>query len=257
MRLSANLGFLWPDLPLTDRILAAGRAGFRAVELHWPYDTPARDVAAAAQAAGVTVLGLNSPRGNVAAGEFGIACLPGREEEFRDSIALSVQYARQIGAGALHVMAGKPGDLAPEDWQPRLAARLAHAADAAPDLTILMEPLNRSDNPGYAYATLDAADHIRRMADRPNLRLMFDAYHVAMEGQAPADCWHDWRDSIGHVQIAGYPGRAEPRPDRAPLAALFRALSDDGYSGWIGCEYRPFAGTDAGLGWRDRIPALA
>ena len=159
MRLSANLGFLWPDLPLLDRIAAAARAGFQAVELHWPYDVPAGQVRHTADRAGLRVLALNSPRGNVAKGEFGMACLPGREVEFRQTVAQAVGYARALGAGAVHVMAGKPGGAA--GWQDTLTANLRHAADSAPDLTILMEALNTTDNPGYAYATLDQADVIR------------------------------------------------------------------------------------------------
>lgn len=252
MRLSANLGFLWPELPLTERIAAAGRAGFGAVELHWPYDVPAADIRAAADRAGLRILALNSPRGDVAAGEFGMACLAGRGAEFRETVALAVDYARVLGAGAVHVMAGKPAD---DGWRDRLVDSLRQACDAAEGLTVLIEALNTTDNPGYAYATVDAADQIRRAVGRPNLRLMLDAYHEAMGGQDPAATWRRHRPHIGHVQIAGCPGRAEPAPDAAPLLGLFAVLAADGYDGWIGCEYRPAAGTEAGLGWRDRIPA--
>ena len=253
MRLSANLGFLWPELPLCDRIAAAGRAGFRAVELHWPYDTPATEVLRAAEDAQLEILALNSPRGDVAAGDLGLACLPGREAEFRDSIALAFDYARTIRAGAVHVMAGKPGAVPDLAWHPTLISNLRHAADTAGDLTLLLEALNRTDNPGYVYATPDLADVIRSAVDRPNVRLMLDAYHAAMEGQDPAAAWHRHRSVIGHVQIAGFPGRAEPHPDLPPLSGLFAALAADGYGGWVGCEYRPAAGTDAGLGWRARL----
>jgi len=253
MRLSANLGFLWPELPLCDRFAAAARAGFRAVELHWPYDERASTVRRAAEDAGVLILALNSPRGNVAGGEFGMACLPGREREFRDGVAMAFDYARMIGAGAVHVMAGIPGDAV--EWRDCLIENLRHAADAAGPLTVLIEALNTSDNPGYAYATMAQADAIRRAVDRPNLRLMLDAYHEATGGHDPVAAWGRYRSVVGHVQIAGIPGRAEPDPAAPPLAGLVAALMRDGYEGWIGCEYRPAAGTDAGLGWRDRIPA--
>lgn len=249
-RLSANLGFLWADLPLCERIAAAGRAGFGAIELHWPYDVPASDVRDVAARAGVRILALNSPRGDVAAGEFGTACLAGREEEFRASVTQAFDYARVIGAGAVHVMAGKPTS---ENWRDILIGNLRLAADMAGDLTLLMEPLNATDNPGYAYATIAQADAVRAAVDRPNLRLMLDAYHEAMGGLDPAATWRDHRDVIGHVQIAGIPGRQEPKADQPPLAGLFAALSADGYAGWIGCEYRPKDGTDAGLGWRSAL----
>lgn len=247
MRFSANLGFLWPDLPVTDRIHAAARAGFQAVELHWPYDVPADDLRRAADSAGVRILALNSPRGDVARGEFGLACLPGRADEFRESVELALSYARAIGAGAVHVMAGKPAD---DHWRDRLVASLQLAADMAGDLTVLVEALNATDNPGYAYATLDQADALRREVDRPNVKLMLDAYHEFMGGFDPAATWARHRAHVGHVQIAGCPGRREPDLLASPLAGLLAALERDGYPGWIGAEYRPLGATDAGLGWR-------
>lgn len=248
MRFSANLGFLWPELPVTERIHAAARAGFQAVELHWPYDVPATDLRRAADAAGVRILALNSPRGDVAAGEFGMACLPGRDAAFRESVALALDYARVIGAGAVHVMAGKPADAL---WRDRLigALRLASdmAADRAGDLTVLIEALNTTDNPGYAYATVDQADAVRRAVDRPNVKLMLDAYHDFMGGHDPAATWTRHRAHVGHVQIAGCPGRQEPDLTAPPLAGLMAALAT--HDGWVGAEYRPAGDTDAGLGW--------
>jgi hydroxypyruvate isomerase len=254
MRLSANLGFLWPDLPVTARIAAAARAGFAAVELHWPYDVPAADLAQAADDAGLRILALNSPRGDLARGENGIACLPGREAEFAASMTLALSYARTIGAGAVHVMAGKPAD---SGWTDRLVANLRHAADMAGDLTILLEGLNAVDAPGYAYATMDAADAIRRAVDRPNVALMLDAYHEFRGGLDPADSWGRHRDHVGHVQIAGCPGRQEPAPASPPLAGFLAALQRDGYAGWIGAEYRPAGDTDAGMGWRAALAGQA
>lgn len=253
LNLSANLGFLWTDRPLPAAIAAAGAAGFRAVELHWPYDLPAESIREAADAAGVRILALNTVRGDVAAGEFGMACLPGRAAEFEASVAQAVSYAQVLGAGAIHVMAGCPVD---DDWRSRLVAAMRRAADhaAQSDITVLLEPLNAVDNPGYAYATIAEADAIRQAIDRPNVRLMLDAYHEARGGLDPADAWDTYRDVIGHIQIAGVPGRDEPRVDEAPLAGLINRLDRSGYGGWIGCEYRPAADTDDGLNWRAALP---
>lgn len=250
MKLSANLGFLWPDLPLCERIEAAARAGFKAVELHWPYDVPAQDVRHAARQAKLPILALNSSRGDAAAGEFGLACLPGREAEFTDSLTQAFDYAREIGAGAVHVMAGKPGDVASSVWTPLLIENLRLASRMANGLTVLIEPLNTTDNPGYAYATLAQADAIREAVGSEALCLMFDAYHEAMGGNDTVASWRRYRGVIGHIQIAGVPGRNEPEPGQAPITALIAALRQDGYTGWIGCEYRPRGDTDSGLDWR-------
>jgi len=250
LRLSANLGFLWTDRPLCDRIEAAARAGFRAVELHWPYDVPAEDVRSAARAAQVEILALNSPRGDVAAGEFGLACLPGQEARFRETIAQAIDYGSAIGAGAVHVMAGIPGAADACVWQPVLVRNLAWACDAVAGFTVLMEPLNRHDNPGYAYATMDEAAGLLARVDRGNARLMLDAYHEARGGLDPTAAFLRHRPSIGHVQIAGVPARDEPKADSGMMKSLFRALASEGYAGWVGCEYRPAGDTDAGLGWR-------
>lgn len=249
IQLSANLGFLWTDRPLCDRVDAAARAGFRAVELHWPYDVAAEDVGRAAREAGVEVLALNSPRGDVEAGEFGLACLSGHEERFRESMRQALDYGRAIEARSIHVMAGKPGQAATADWRPVLADSLAWACDAASDFTILMEPLNRYDNPGYSYATVDEASAVLLLVDRVNARLMLDAYHETREGLNPALTFVRHQATIGHVQIAGVPNRDEPDVRSMMMKDLFSTLSSHGYEGWVGCEYRPATDTDRGLGW--------
>ena len=195
------------------------------------------------------ILALNSPRGDVEAGEFGLACLPGQEGRFRESIGQALDYGRAIGAGSIHVMAGRPTPETGSDWQSLLVRNIGWACDAASDFTILMEPLNRYDNPGYAYATADEACALLLQIDRRNVRLMLDAYHEARGGFDPALAFVRHRAIVGHVQIAGVPARHEPEPASAMLRNFFQALLRHGYEGWVGCEYKPAVDTDGGLGW--------
>ncbi len=253
-RLSANLGFLWPDRPLLDRIAAAGKAGFRAVELHWPYDVPAEDVRAACAAAGVRLLGINTVPGDMAAGEFGLAAMPGREADFEASFDQAVAYARAAGASAIHVLAGvvPPGGAA--SARAAFVANLARAAkratERAGDLTILLEPMNPRDRPGYLLLSVEDAAAIIAEIGAPNLRIMFDVYHIAISQGDVLTRLARHLPVIGHVQIAAVPSRAEPDEGEIAYGAVLAELDRLGYAGWVGCEYRPRGDTDAGLTWR-------
>lgn len=249
MRFSANLGLLWPDRPLLDRIEAAARAGFRAVEMHWPYDVPASDVAATARRTGVTLLGINTAPGNFAAGERGLGAVPGRD--FQSTLDQAVEYCRICGATAIHVMAGN----VPATDKPRarevFAANLRFAA--AQQLTVLLEPLNPTDNPGYFYSTLAEAVALIDELALPNIKLQFDVYHVARaEGDVLVKL-EKYRSYIGNIQIAGVPARHEPDEGEIAYSAIFAAIEKLQYTGWIGCEYKPRQDTDSGLSWMDRM----
>jgi hydroxypyruvate isomerase len=255
MRFSANLGFLWADRPLPARIEAAARAGFRAVEMHWPYDVPASDVAAAARRWDVTLLGINTAPGNFAAGERGLGAIPGREQDFQGTVDQSIEYCRSSGATAIHAMAGNVPPSDRERARAVFAANLRVAAAKAikHQLTLLLEPLNPNDNPGYFYSTLrEAASLIEELA-LPNVKLQFDVYHVARsEGDVLAKL-DKYRAHIGNVQIASVPARAEPDEGEIAYPVIFAALEKLKYEGWVGCEYRPRGDTDQGLDWMDRM----
>jgi 2-dehydrotetronate isomerase len=255
MRFSANLGFLWADRPLPARIEAAARAGFRAVEMHWPYDVPASDVAAAAHRWDVTLLGINTAPGNFAAGERGLGAIPGREQDFQGTVDQSIEYCRSSGATAIHAMAGNVARTDRERARAVFAANLRVAAAKAikHQLTLLLEPLNPNDNPGYFYSTLrEAASLIEELA-LPNVKLQFDVYHVARSEGDVLTKLDKYRAHIGNVQIASVPARAEPDEGEIAYPAIFAALEKLKYEGWVGCEYRPRGDTDQGLGWMDRM----
>ncbi|MGJ8605774.1 MAG: hydroxypyruvate isomerase family protein [Marivita sp.] len=246
MKFSANLGFLWQDRPLPDAIRAAKSAGFDAVECHWPYDTPAADVAAALAETGLPMLGLNTRRGDVAGGENGLSALPGRETEARAAIDEAVAYAKVVNAGAIHVMAGFAHG---QDSRQTFVSNLKYASEIAPERTILIEPLNHHDAPGYFLQTSGQAIEIIAEVGAPNLKLMFDCYHLQiMEG----DLTHrlqTLQSHIGHIQFASVPDRGTPDHGEVNYAHVFGVISAMGYDAPIGAEYKPVGDTDATLGW--------
>jgi hydroxypyruvate isomerase len=250
-RFSANLGFLWQGMPLLDQIEAAARAGFRAVEMHWPYDTDPKAVRAACDRLGIAMLGVNTVKGDVAKGENGLGALPGREAEFQAAIDQAIAWQVEAGGKAIHAMAGivRPADkpAATAVW----VENLSIAADkaAAHGITLLLEPLSPRAAPGYFYSTLRGAGEIIARVAKPNVKIMFDVFHV---GCAEGDVLTNlkaWWPHIGHVQIAAVPSRAEPDEGEIDFRAIFHALDAHGYDGWVGAEYRPRGDTDAGLGW--------
>lgn len=255
LRFSANLGFLWPDLPLLARIDAAAGAGFRAVKLHWPYDVPAADVRARLEEFKLKLLGVNTVRGDVAKGENGLGALVGREAEFQAAVDQSIRFCVEAGGTSVHCMAGR---VQPED---RSHARnvfvknlqAASAKASAHDLTLLLEPLNSKDAPGYFYSTLAEGATVIEETGCANIKLMFDAYHVGVtEGDVVARLERYW-PLVGHVQIAAVPTRAEPDEGSFAFGRLFDALERLDYAGWIGAEYKPRAATDAGMGWVEAL----
>jgi hydroxypyruvate isomerase len=255
LRFCANLGLLWTDRPLLARIEAAARAGFRAVEMHWPYDVPASEVARAVRHHDVSLLGINTAPGNFAAGEVGLGAVPGRERDFQATVDQALEYCQAAGATAIHAMAG---NIAPADRKAARAVlvenlRIAAAKALAQQVTLLLEPLNPNDNPGYFYARLAQAVSIIEELSLPNIRLQFDVYHVARSEGDILVKLGKYRHHLGNVQVAGVPARAEPDEGEIAYPAVFAALEKLEYAGWVGCEYHPRGDTGQGLGWMDRM----
>lgn len=248
MRFSANLGFLWADRPLPDAIRAARAAGFDAVECHWPYDCPPAAVRAALDETGLPMLGLNTVRGDVAAGENGLAALPGREAEARAAIDAAVAYGAAIGAGAVHVMAGRASGEAAEAT---LAANLGHACAraAAAGMTVLIEPLNPYDAPGYFLKDTRQAEAVIAAVGAPNLRIMFDCYHVQIIEGDVSRRLAALLPLVGHIQIAAVPDRGPPDHGELDYRHVLRHIRALGWQAPVGAEYRPGPDTDASLGW--------
>ena len=245
---SANLGFLWNDLPLPDAIRAASMAGFDAVECHWPYDVPAEDVAAALAETGLPMLGLNTRRGDLDAGENGVAALPGREDDARAFIDEAITYAVAIQASNIHVMAGFAAGQAAHD---SFIANLDYACTAAAThgITILIEPLNHYDAPGYFLNSTAQAKTIIDEVGASNLKLMFDCYHIQrLEGNL-TNKLTDLLPVIGHIQFASVPDRGAPDHGEINYQHIYAHLATLGYDAPLGAEYKPDGDTDKSLGW--------
>jgi hydroxypyruvate isomerase len=254
-KFSANLGFLWTDRALPERIKAAAKAGFQAIELHWPYDTPASEVRDLCAELNLVLLGVNTSKGDAAKGEFGLGALPGREIEFQQAVDQAIAWSAAAGACAIHAMAGIVPGGSHAAASATFVKNLKTAADKAAGhgLTLLLEPINQRDAPGYFYSTQAQAGAILDQVDKPNARIMFDAYHVAVaEGDVLTRLAH-YFPRIGHVQIAAVPSRAEPDEGELRYEAIFEKLDELGYDGWVGCEYKPRADTDDGLAWTGKL----
>lgn len=243
---SANLGFLWTELPLPDAIRAAAKAGFDAVECHWPYNEDPLQIKAALDETGLPMLGLNTRKG--APGENGLAALPGREDVARAAIDEAIDYAAAIGAQNVHVMAGlADGGEAHATYIANL--RYAASEAAARGLTVLIEPLNAVDAPGYFLNTTDQAVTVIETLAVPNLKLMFDCYHVQISEGDLCNRISALMPHIGHIQFAAVPGRGTPDQGEVNYPFVFAHIADCGYQAPLGAEYRPVGRTEDSLGW--------
>ena len=254
-RFAANLSFLYPEHPFLERFAAAASDGFRAVELAFAYEFGAADIARRLADQGLSQVLINAPPGDLAAGERGLACLPGREADFRRSlIEQALPLALALGCPRVHVMAGvAPPGVDPARLQDTFLANLGWAAaQAAPmGVELLIEPINPRDVPGYFLTHQQQAHRIVEQTGAHNLKVQMDLHHcqivegdVAMKLRQYLPGGH-----VGHLQIAGVPDRHEPDGGELYHPYLFDLIDQLGYKGHIGAEYRPRAGTSAGLGW--------
>jgi len=256
-RFAANLSMMYTEHPFLERFAAASRDGFGAVEFLFPYEHTANELAAALKQHGLQQVLFNAPPGDWAGGERGVACLPGRDDEFRDGVRRALAYAQALACPRVHVMAGiAPAGVERAALRARYAAQLAWAAEQAArvQVDILIEPINRRDIPGYFLNRQDDAHTIVAEIGAPNLKVQMDLYHCQIvEGDVATKLRRYLPTGrVGHMQVAGVPDRHEPDVGELNPDYLFDVIDELGYDGWIGCEYRPRAGTSAGLGWLRR-----
>lgn len=248
-RLAANLGYLFTEHALIDRPAAAAAAGFSAIEAQFPYDVPASALRAEIERHGLTMLGINTPPGRP--GEFGLAAVPGREQDFRVLFRQALDYVVSVGGTAVHCLAGH----VPPEQRPAaervFVDNLARAAEAAAaeNITVLIEPINPRDRPDYFLTRAEHAADIITKIGMPNIRLQFDFYHVQIVGGDLIRRFEKHLPLVGHVQIASVPSRNEPDEGEVNYPAIFAALDHSAYQGWVAAEYRPRGRTEDGLGW--------
>jgi len=251
-KLAANLTLLFNEVPFLERFAAAAKAGFKGVEYLFPYDFPKDQLAEQLEKHKLVQVLHNLPAGDWAAGERGIACHPGRGDEFRSGVERAIAYAKALNCRQVNCLAGiRPNRLDPNDAREIFIANLQYAAPrlAAEGIRLLIEPINTRDIPGFLLNHTQQAVDIIKAVGSDNLFLQHDIYHMQiMEGDlAPTIEKHLAR--IAHMQLADTPGRNEPGTGEINYGFLLPHLDRLGYTGWIGCEYKPKAGTEAGLGW--------
>jgi hydroxypyruvate isomerase len=253
-KFAANLSMMFNEVPFLERFAAAAECGFSAVEYLFPYDHPAEVVAEQLQAAGLRQALFNMPPGDWAAGERGMAALPGREPEFAEALETAIGYAKVIDTPLLHMMAG----IAPATDPTAIATysnNLKRAANRTGEagIGLVIEPINGRDMPGYFLNNFNRAVDFIAEIDAPHVKLQFDVYHrqilhgdvmMALRKMAPM---------IGHIQIASVPDRHEPMTGELDDSRIFVEIDAIGYQGYVGCEYRPAAATREGLGWMAKI----
>lgn len=252
LKFSANLSFLYSELPFLDRFGAAARDGFNAVEYVGPYEHPSEVIADLLGQHGLVQALFNLPAGNWAAGERGIGCHPERVDEFRASVDVAIAYGRALGCTRINCLAGiAPTGIDRQTLLATLLENLAYAAQRLADtgIKLLLEPINQRDMPGFFVSTTDEAERIMDAVGSDNLFLQYDIYHAqVMQGDLVAT-FARLKDRIAHIQVADNPGRNEPGTGEINYPFVLSELDRLGYDGWIGCEYRPRAGTSEGLGW--------
>ncbi|WP_445619139.1 2-oxo-tetronate isomerase [Kushneria sp. Sum13] len=251
-RFAANLTMMFNEVSFMQRFEQAAAQGFEAVEYLFPYAFEADDIARELKRCDLKQVLFNLPAGDWEAGERGLAALPGREREFRDSVETAIRYARALNCPRVHAMAGVAGegaDLSAMHDTYLNNIRLAACRLAEEGITLLLEPINSRDMPGYFLNHQHDAHEIIETLGEPNVRVQMDFYHTQiMDG----DIWttfEEYREGVGHIQIAGVPERHEPDTGEVNYPWLFEQLDQAGFEGWLGCEYTPRGETAAGLEW--------
>jgi 2-dehydrotetronate isomerase len=249
-RFCANLNFLFTELPLLDRFEAAAKAGFKAVEIGNPYEASASDIAARLKGHGLTLALINTTAGDAGKGERGRSALAGREKDFDADMETALAYCAATGCKLIHVMAGLVHQGARRDT---FVANLKTASRkaAAAGVSVVIEPINRRDIPGYFLNKLPEARAVIHEVAEPNLGLQFDLYHRQIEDGDVAVAMKEYAGLTRHYQIANPPDRGEPDEGEMNYRWLLQQIDAGGYKGWVGCEYKPRRGTVEGLKWTE------
>lgn len=252
LKFSANLSMLFLEVDFLQRFKAAADSGFKAVEFMFPYDYPPQALAALLTEHQLQHTLHNLPAGDWNAGERGIACLPGREAEFREGVAQAITYAKALGNRKINCLIGKvPADSDVASVTPRVVENLRYAAQelAKEGLMLLIEPINHFDIPGFYLTGTQQALNLLEKVGCDNLLIQYDIYHMQrMEGEL-ANTLIRHAAKIGHLQVADNPNRNEPGTGEINYDFIFNVIKQSDYDGWVGCEYKPRARTEEGLGW--------
>lgn len=251
-KFAANLSMMFTEVPFLERFQAAKNAGFSAVEFLFPYDYPAEQLAEKLKDQSLQQVLFNTSPGDMHAGEWGLAALPGREKDARRDIDLALEYARVLGCPSIHVMAGVvPVGAVWEDYQQVFVENIRYAADrfAEHDINVMIEALNPNIKPHYLFSSQYEVLGWVNLIDRPNVFMQLDLFHAQIVDGNLSHLITSLAGRYGHIQIASVPNRHEPDEGEINYAYLFGLLDEINYNGWVGCEYHPRTDTVAGLGW--------
>lgn len=251
-RFSANISMLFKESDFFDRFDRAAAAGFKGVEFLFPYEWDKEELAERLRRNGLELVLHNLPAGDWSAGERGLACLSGREGEFKDGVARAIEYARALNCPRLNCLAGIPPVTQPQQQTVgTLVSNVRYAAEetARHGIRLLVEALNARDVPGYYLNSTRQAVELLKAIDRSNVFIQYDIYHMqVMEGDLTRTI-SEHLQMIEHIQLADVPGRHEPGTGEINFPNLFKAIDDMGYRGWLGCEYVPSQSTEQSLRW--------
>jgi len=257
LKLSANLKWLFTEVPLLDRFDAAARAGFKAVEYPTPYEQPISVLASRLRDCGLTMGLINTPAGDKARGEqSGLACIPDRRAAFRDDLRKSLEYAVGLGCKLVHLQAGiLPAGVSRDRGWATYVANVVWAAElaSAAGLRLVLEPINQIDIPGFLLRTQEEGAAVIEAVGSDKVGLQFDIYHCQVEQGSVSRRLEALMPIVGHIQIADSPGRHEPGTGEIAWPHMFALIERLGYDSWIGCEYTPLRDTAEGLDWRARF----
>ncbi len=260
-RLSANISIMFTEVPFLQRFELAAASGFKAVECWFPYEWPAAQIKQLLADNGLTLVGLNTAPGDTTQGDWGLAVNPAKQQQFRAGVMQALEYAVQLNCRNVHVMAGQVAPATPttadglmQIYQANIAWAAGQAASAGK--TVLIEPLNPIDRPTYFLQRQSQARAVVDALELPNLKIMFDVYHVQMTEGRIASTLQANLPHIGHVQIADVPGRHEPGTGEINFGYVLAQIIGSAYfkeGGWIGCEYKPLTTSQAGLQWIGQV----
>lgn len=257
LRLAANLKWMYTELPFEQRFDAAAASGFTGVEFASSYELPAERVRTLLDSAGLQQVLINTPPGVPGTSTaMGAGFTPGAREEFRNGVRVALQYAATLEAPTIHVMAGhQPADV---DFDRAFAGYVANIAWAAEQaraagIRIVLEAINKRDQPGYGLRSMEMAAAVSEAVDPENVGVLFDVYHAQVDRGNVIERFEQLLPSIGHVQIADNPGRGEPGTGEIAYHRVLARIAASDYPGWIGCEYGPVGGTQQGLTWIEGI----
>jgi len=255
LKYSANIGFLWEHLSLPDRIVAAANAGFDAVECHFPYEYDANEIASVLKSTKLPMIGINTVLGPPDEGYFGMAALPGKQVQARDYIDQAITYASAIGASNVNVVAGAGVHTSDAVYQDNLRYACKQAAQFG--ITVLIEPLNPRAVANYHFSTVEQAISIIDAVAMDNLKLMFDCFHTQIVQGDLVTLLHQYMNYIGHIQISAVHDRGEPDEGEVNYPFVLDVLQKNGYSGYIGAEYKPRGeSVETGIAWLKQFRRL-